>query len=318
MSEKVEAISLTDIAKQFSSIDDSFDRFHAKLFSFIPPESERFVNLIRALDIRREVFPNRHPAFLLFRRLGPLINIQSQQIPAIRDGQLTILMELNGRKLPDCDYLALVLPIKKNRAETRYTEAFKSIQFLRSFIALSFGALPFYTFIDDFDFDLDGKISFHGPVFRMPLFADFLKIIDIELLAQVTERLALQQDEFRQRLQRGSSFFERAMNHDDGAFRFAAYWIALEIITGGKGDAIRRALCSAYNVVDRNFRDRSVHCRTASPAAASAPAMVRRSRPAPARRRVRPATPPAGSCRRSGTDRRRRRSGHSGLRALHT
>ena len=38
MSEKVEAISLTDIAKQFSSIDDSFDRFHAKLFSFIPPE----------------------------------------------------------------------------------------------------------------------------------------------------------------------------------------------------------------------------------------------------------------------------------------
>jgi hypothetical protein len=250
-----QTVSLADIGNRFASLDPAFNHFHGKLFSYIPPEPERFGKMVTAMRLPRDAFPNRHPATLLVGRLASFITKQSQQVLATRDGQFTILIELNERKLPDYDYLAIISPTEKNGLTMNYSLAYESIQFLRSLIALSFGTLPFYTLIGDFDFNSDGQVSFHSQAVRMPLYADLLTIVDNDMMSEITARLALQQNDFRQRLQSATSFFETAMRHEDGAFRFASYWIALEIIVGGKADAIRSRLSSAYGQTDKKFAD---------------------------------------------------------------
>jgi hypothetical protein len=46
-----------------------------------------------------------------------------------------------------------------------------------------------------------------------------------------------------------------AMNQTDEAFRFTSYWIALEIIVGGKSDSIRSQLAKAYGEKKKSFAD---------------------------------------------------------------
>ncbi|WFU74268.1 hypothetical protein [Bradyrhizobium sp. CB2312] len=65
-----EPLSLADIATQFSTIDPSFTSFHGKLFSFIPPDPQRFHDLCRSLTLKADIFPNRHPAIAIVRKLA--------------------------------------------------------------------------------------------------------------------------------------------------------------------------------------------------------------------------------------------------------
>ncbi|WFU74270.1 HEPN domain-containing protein [Bradyrhizobium sp. CB2312] len=72
---------------------------------------------------------------------------------------------------------------------------------------------------------------------------------------EIASRLALQQDEFRDRLKRACNFINAAMDQKDEAFRFSSYWIALEIIVGGTSDAIRSKLAAAYGERNKSFAD---------------------------------------------------------------
>ena len=53
-------------------------------------------------------------------------------------------------------------------------------------------------------------------------------------------------------------FFDMALDQKDEAFRFSAYWIALEIIVGGTSDAIRAALAKAYGGDTKAVADRKL------------------------------------------------------------
>jgi hypothetical protein len=64
-----------------------------------------------------------------------------------------------------------------------------------------------------------------------------------------------QQADYRKRLQRACNFFDMALNQKDDAFRFSSYWIALEIVVGGKSDAIRSKLTAAYEQRNKKFAD---------------------------------------------------------------
>jgi hypothetical protein len=148
------------------------------------------------------------------------------------DGQLKILAQLSELKLPECSYFAVISPVENIDGRTSYATGIESINFIRSLIALAFGKLPFYTWVADFDFD---------------------RITDLALIDELAERLSVQQADYRKRLQRACNFFDSALGQKDEAFRFSSYWIALEIIVGGKSDAIRSKLSVAYGQQNKSF-----------------------------------------------------------------
>ncbi|WFU74269.1 hypothetical protein [Bradyrhizobium sp. CB2312] len=94
---------------------------------------------------------------------------------AVENGQFQMLAQVGPLALPDCTYLALISPVTSEGAERLYTPAFESISFLRAFISLSFGKLPFYTSIADFNFNAKGELSLAGEVVRRPLYGDVLR-----------------------------------------------------------------------------------------------------------------------------------------------
>ena len=247
--------TLGDIAKQFQVINPKFNFFHGKLYSFIPPQPETFFDFARTLKIESKVFPNNWPATMIVGKLGALIPFQSKQVLTLQDGQLRILAHLSDLKLPDCNYLALMAPVEKTETNTNYRLGIDSISFLRALMSLPFGKLPFYTWIADFDFDPKGEVSLPGEVIRMPLFGDLFRLPDVALVNEMNGRLVLQQEAYRTRLQRACNFFAQATNQKDEAFRFSSYWIALEIIVGGKSDAIRSKLAKAYEQQNKKFSD---------------------------------------------------------------
>ena len=239
-------LTLADVAGSLVAANSSFNYFHGKLYSFVVPELGRFTTFTDALRIGTSAFPNSHPATLVVGRLANCIPFQSQEVMAIEEGILKIHAHVRDAKLPDCNYVALVSPAEKTDTGVSYASAFASINFLRTLIAASFGKLPFYRWVADFDFDMKGQVALGGGVIRLPLHGDLFKIIDAALVSEIAEQLSKQSDDYRSRLQRASDFFDLALNQNDEAFRFSAYWIALEIIVGGKSGAIRSKLMAAY------------------------------------------------------------------------
>jgi hypothetical protein len=182
--------------------------------------------------------------------------MRTTQVLAIgEDQKLTVHTRVDKSELPDCNYLAMISPVDKTAEGFSYARAFESINFLRSLFSLSFGKLPFYAWVADFDFDEKGVVSLPGDVVRLPLFADVFKILDAVLLGEIVERLAVQQADYRKRLQRACDFFDMALDQKDEAFRFSAYWIALEILVGGKSGAIRSELSKSYGQQNKAFAD---------------------------------------------------------------
>src|ERR1700732_3262150 len=93
---------------------------------------------------------------------------------------------------------------------------------------------------------------------RVPRYGDLFRIVDAALMNEITERLAAQQADYRKRLQRACNFFDLALGQKDEAFRFSSYWIALEIIVGGKSDAIRSKLSVAYGQQNKSFANENL------------------------------------------------------------
>jgi hypothetical protein len=250
--------TVADIAAMFATTDPAFNYFHAKLFSFIPPEPEKFSQFISALHIKTAVFPNSHPATAIVGNLASCVPLHSKQVMAVIDGQLRILAQLSELKLPECNYFAVISPVEKIDGSTRYALGIESINFVRSLIALAFGRLPFYTWVADFDFDANGVLAMSGDIVRLPMYGDLFRIVDAALINEVAERLAVQQGDYRKRLQRACNFFNLALDQKDEAFRFSSYWIALEIIVGGKSDAIRSKLSAAYGQQNKSFANENL------------------------------------------------------------
>jgi hypothetical protein len=239
-------LTLADVAASLACVSSGFSYFHGKLFSFVVPEPGLFTSFTEALRIGTSAFPNGHPATLIVGKLANCIPFQSREVMAVEAGQLKIFTHLRDANLPDCDYLALISPAEKTDNGVSYKSAFASINFLRTLIAASFGKLPFYKWVADFDFDMKGQVALGGGVIRLPLYGDMFKLIDAALVSEIAERLSKQSDDYRGKLQRASDFFDLALDQNDEAFRFSAYWIALEIIVGGKSGAIRSKLMAAY------------------------------------------------------------------------
>jgi len=250
--------TVADIAAMFAAEDPAFNYFHAELFSCNPPEPQKFSEFISALRIKRGAFPNSHPATVIVGNLAACVPLQSKQVMAVIEGQLRIFSQLSELKLPECEYLAVISPIDKTDAGTSYGRGIESINFLRSLIALGFGKLPFYTWVADFDFDAKGVLALPGELIRMPMYGDLFRIVDVALTNEITERLAAQQVDYRNRLQRACTFFDLALDQKDEAFRFSSYWIALEIIVGGKSDAIRSKLSAAYGQKNKSFANENL------------------------------------------------------------
>ena len=250
---ELEPVTLADIASQFAAVNADFRYFHGKLFSFIPPEQQKFADLVAALSLKRGAFSNFHPATIIVGRLANLIEFKSTQVMAVEEGQLRLFSRFAKADLPDCNYLAMISPIEKASTGFVYALGFESINFLRSLVSLAFGKLPFYTWVADFDFDEKGVVSLPGELIRMPVFADLFKVLDTALLVEIFERLATQQADYRKRLQRACDFFDMALDQKDEAFRFSSYWIALEIIVGGTSDAIRSKLSASYGQRNKAF-----------------------------------------------------------------
>jgi hypothetical protein len=249
LTQETEGLRLADIAKIFADQDPAFRNFHAKIYSFIPPSRDLAVGILNAIALDRASFPNRHPAALLLGDFSEVIRTQVRTIPMREKGSnaLKILFSLDHTQLPHIECLCIVSPFKVSNGGQHYEEAFEAIRFLRSLLMLFTGKLCSYTQIAEFDFDEQGKLTQPGPVFRMPLFADFFKLQDFELGQEIAERLVWQQSEFRRRFQRACNFMDSAMNQQEESFRFVSYWIALEVIAQGTDQAIRAALRAAYS-----------------------------------------------------------------------
>ncbi|WP_050423483.1 HEPN domain-containing protein [Bradyrhizobium tropiciagri] len=252
---ETQTISLADVAKSFADSDPSFRYFHGKIFSVIIPDPEQFADLAANVGIRRQSFPNSHPATMLFGKLAPLVSNRIDVVMAVEDGRLKLHHHLSKAELPDCNYLALISPAERYDSETSYAKAFESISFLKAYLALPFGRLSSYSWVANFDFDENGIVSLSGPTIRMPLLSDLFRIVDPALMAEISGRLALQQTQYRTRLERACKFFDMALGEEDEAFKFSSYWIALEILVGGKSDAIRTKLSASYGQRNKSFAD---------------------------------------------------------------
>lgn len=258
--------TLAEIAKQLAGANAEFKNFHGKLYSFIPPSQDKVIGFLNQLKFSRESFPNKHPCAILIGDLSGIISHQSTLIPATNDGKLLIQYRIDSGNLPKCTYLALISPFASADGNSSYALAFESINFTRTYLSLFFGTLTFYTHVADFDFNIDGQVSLSSPIFRMPLFSDFFKIFDASLSTELLGRLKLQLPDFRARLQRACNFFANAMNQRDEGFRFASYWIALEVLVGSTDDAIRQKLADAYGYKNKSEVDDKLYFSSISTA----------------------------------------------------
>ncbi len=247
--------NLAEMASSFTELDASFRYFHGRIYSFIVPNLEKFNEIANSGIPRRKAFPNAHPATIIVGRLAPLIANQISGVLTLENEQLRLYQRLSKAELPDCTYIAFISPAERSDKGASYAKAFESIAFLKTLMALAFGRLPHFGWVADFDFDENGTISVPGPIFRMPMFSDFFKIVDPALMSEVRERLSFQQKQYRDRLQRATKFFNLALNDDDDTLKFSSYWIALEIIVGGKSDSIRAKLSAAYGQRNKRFAD---------------------------------------------------------------
>ncbi len=246
--EKFENTTLIALAKQIVGDNDAFNSCHGSLFSFIPPSKEVALEFLQHINLEQDTFPNKHPAMALIADFSKLIDSQSIPVPAIqKEGHLAVFFIIQKLELPRGDYFAIVSPFKKNDGVS-YLNALGSISFIKSYLSLFFGKLLHYSSIAEFEFDIDGRLSLPGQIFRMPMYADFFKILDPVLANQLSERLRYQLPEYRLRFQRACNFFSGAQNQRDEQFRFASYWIALEILVGSTDDAIRQELAKAYGL----------------------------------------------------------------------
>ncbi len=248
-------LSLAELAQSFARSNASFNYFHGKIFSFIVPDLQQFTVFAEGLAIRSQSFPNEHPATIIVGKFAPLVTSQIEGVMAVEEGQLKLYHRVLKAELPDCNYLALISPAERHSSATSYAKAFDSISFLKTYLALSFGKLSNYSWVADFDFDERGVVSLTGPTVRMPMFGDLFRILDPVLMTEISNRLAFQRDEYRSRLQRACKFFDMALGEKDEAFKFSSYWIALEIIVGGKSDAIRTKLSASYGQRNKAFAD---------------------------------------------------------------
>lgn len=246
-----ETITLADIAAQFVKLNKSFEQFHVKIFSVVTPNLPQFEEFVRALKLPTGCIPTRHPFNVLVGDLSSVVTVQSTMVPSIKEGTLVMNSFVSDAKLPNCPYVAIVAPESKIGGG-----AITAINFARAFLCLNFGSLVHYTLVAEFDFDASGKASFGGPVFRLPMFADLARFPDVSIANEIAARLALQMDPYREKLQRACDFMSSALNQKDEAFRFAAYWIALEVLVG-TGGAIQDALAKAYGE-NRQFVDDSL------------------------------------------------------------
>ena len=260
MSEPKE-ISLAEIATQFAQMDARSKYFHGKLYSYIPIDADQCAAFILGLKLKAATFPNSHPAMVLIGKMAPCVQHQAREVLMIENGKMTINFTISDLKLPDCNYLAIISPAEKSGNATAYGLAFESINFIRSLISSSFGNLPFYSWIADFDFDATGQVSLPSKALRMPLYADLARIINLSSTNEVCARLANQLPPLRQRVQRACNFYCMAIDQDNSAFRFSSYWIALEILVGGKSDAIRTMLSKAYGHTNKIFADEQLFYR---------------------------------------------------------
>ncbi len=228
----IKPTTLAELAKHIAGSPPEFELFHGKLFSFIAPSEKDVSDFLSELKFSREAFPNKHPCSLLVGDLGSIVSHTASLVPAASDGKLSVQYRIDAANLPKCTYFSLVSPFSKVDGTSSYSPAFESINFVRAFLSLFFGKLIFYSHIADFGFDIEGKVSLPSPVFRMPLYADFFKLFDSQLCAEIVSRLSLQLNDYRLRLQRACNFISNAMNQNDEGFRFASYWIALEVLVG--------------------------------------------------------------------------------------
>jgi hypothetical protein len=243
----LKSLSLTEIANFLAGPDRRFNYFHGKIYSFIPPSIEPVRKFFNELKFIADAAPNRQPASIVIGDFSKLLQQETIQVLAARNGQFTMFCEIRDRKLPSCLYFSIIAPAHRENGVTGYAEANQTINFVRSFLILYFGKLLFYEWIADFDFDLHSQLSFSGGFVRMPLFADFFKIIHPSLATDIVKRLSQQQDAFREQLQIASNFVSSALNQKDEALRFSSYWIALEVLSQGTSKAIRARLARAYD-----------------------------------------------------------------------
>jgi hypothetical protein len=255
---ELKEISLANIAALFSKQNARFEYFHGKLFSYIPTDATKCAEFLLGLRLSAAAFPNSHPATVLVGRLAPLVPHQTSELLAMQNGEMKLHFNISDLKLPERDYLAIISPAEKSEQGASYGQAFESINFIRSLISASFGKLPFYAWIADFDFDAKGQVALQSSAVRMPLYADLAATINLDRTNEICDRLGSQLPIVRQRLQRACNFYCMAMDQENSAFRFSSYWIALEILVGGKSDAIRTMLAKSYGHENKKFADESL------------------------------------------------------------
>ena len=178
-------------------------------------------------------------------RFGAMVPIDCMTIPSVSDGTLHLNSILRDVKLPDADMVAIISPSDLDGAETNNLRAFGALSLIRSVLSLHFGKLATFSRFCDFNFDSEGVVSIPGKAFRMPLFADFISFADASISNEVLSALATCRIDFRTKFQQACSMINSALDQDNEAFRFSAYWLALEII-GGKSGALKSKLAQAY------------------------------------------------------------------------
>ena len=249
--------TLAQLAARIAERYPGFSLYHAKLFSIVVPDIGQVHSLVQQVEFPAAAVPNRHPVIIAIGDFSEACQFTTTLVPSVANGVLQINSEVINRRLPHCQYLALISPIEAQPPNTDYSKAYAAIGFVRSLLALNFGKLVQYTFVADFDFGADGAMHFGTPIFRMPLYGDLLRFLDPVITSEIVSRLPLQQEGYRQRLQRACDFVNYALNQADESFRFSAYWIALEILVAGKSNTIRDKLGAAYGE-GRGFIDGSL------------------------------------------------------------
>jgi hypothetical protein len=250
-----ENFNLSQLASEFLRIDDAFNYSYGKIFSIVTPSVEQLVEFLQNLKLTRASVPNNYPVDIVVGDFSKLVDVQAEFVPWTKEGKLNLQYTLSKRQLPSCMYLAIISVAPKKDKSTNYAGAIEAISFVRTLLSLHFGKLVSYTWIADFEFDSKGKVSFPGEVIRRPLYADLARIIDVQLANEIMARLAHQQSDFRHRFHKACNFVSNALNQKDEAFRFSSYWIALEVLVGGKSGAIKSKLTQAYGKRRTAFAD---------------------------------------------------------------
>lgn len=232
-------------AQAFAEKDE---RYQATLFSFYTVDPLALEMLSAALPRIKSSTKNWHPIGIMTAEIEKREILRTDQyITGILDGTLQLNPDTRKIILPHAHYLILFSPCVTHDAFNDPFPAKRTIDITLGILTSLLGRMLFLDHVaDQILIPADVQESHFGKRFRLPHQDDFVHFKLFDAITETFEAINSLTEDRKGKVLYCLDIFGRAVQERDQWLQFSLYWIALEVLTGTKGDGIAAKLGNTY------------------------------------------------------------------------